>query len=702
MAKKTRKAEIESRVLEFLDSHKNNYFSLKNLSQSLHLRKHEYKILQEVMNKLKRDGEVVLKNRQFGIKTSPQSQMVTGIFDAGSLVRGYSYAFVKCPDGDIFIDSEDISNAYHNDEVLVEIKYKRRGLLYGKVMKVNKRANDYLTGNIDHYQGKNYFLPDLAMIHTTFKITDLNNAKKGDKVLLKIEDWGSRESNQKPAGKVTEILGKAGNTRTEELALIKQFDLPLEFPEEVIGEAAKLDEVITEEEIQRRKDFRNLTTLTIDPSSAKDYDDAISLEIKDGKYVLYVHIADVTHYVRPGNNLFNEAVERGNSFYFPRSVIPMLPERLSNKICSLRPDEDKLTLSVVTTFDRNYNIEEQYVCESLIRSSARLNYEEVDDLFEEREHTIPSEIVQILLELRKLSEELSKRRYARGYIPFDMPDTEFEFDEDGNLSGITRSRETESHKLIENCMLLANEYTAELLHRKGKKAIYRIHEYPDEDSVRKILDLLTYYRLKYKKNQKTQKLIQGLLTSMPNEEYHRVFDPIILRSMKKARYDTEPIGHFGLATRYYTHFTSPIRRICDLAVHHLIRQHIWKQKYGADFQPNTIKEIADRASEQESLADNAERETSYQFIKLFMKDRIGETYQGLVVNMNNNNIIVELNDLPVSGIIPLSSLKDDKYNFYSRYMELIGKRGKRVFRLLDRLTVKLERIDFDLIFSLVE
>jgi len=576
MAKKTRKAEIESRVLEFLDSHKNNYFSLKNLSQSLHLRKHEYKILQEVMNKLKRDGEVVLKNRQFGIKTSPQSQMVTGIFDAGSLVRGYSYAFVKCPDGDIFIDSEDISNAYHNDEVL------------------------------------------------------------------------------------------------------------------------------TEEEIQRRKDFRNLTTLTIDPSSAKDYDDAISLEIKDGKYVLYVHIADVTHYVRPGNNLFNEAVERGNSFYFPRSVIPMLPERLSNKICSLKPDEDKLTLSVVTTFDRNYNIEEQYVCESLIRSSARLNYEEVDDLFEEREHTIPSEIVQILLELRKLSEELSKRRYARGYIPFDMPDTEFEFDEDGNLSGITRSRETESHKLIENCMLLANEYTAELLHRKGKKAIYRIHEYPDEDSVRKILDLLTYYRLKYKKNQKTQKLIQGLLTSMPNEEYHRVFDPIILRSMKKARYDTEPIGHFGLATRYYTHFTSPIRRICDLAVHHLIRQHIWKQKYGADFQPNTIKEIADRASEQESLADNAERETSYQFKKLFMKDRIGETYQGLVVNMNNNNIIVELNDLPVSGIIPLSSLKDDKYNFYSRYMELIGKRGKRVFRLLDRLTVKLERIDFDLIFSLVE
>jgi len=702
MTNKNRKIEIESRVLEFLKDNKNSYFSLKELSQALQLRKHEYKSLQEVMNKLKRDNDVILKNRQFGIKTSPQSQKVEGVFDAGSLVRGYSYAFVNCPSGDIFIDSEDISNAYHGDKVLVEIRYKRRGLLYGRIVKVKRRANNFLTGNIDHYQGKYYFLPDLAMIHTTFQITDLRSARKGEKVLLQIENWGDRENNKKPAGKVTEILGKAGNTRTEELALIKQFDLPLEFPRDVNDEVSNLDDNIDDREIRRREDFRNITTITIDPSSAKDYDDAISLEITDDHYVLYVHIADVTHYVRPGNHLFEEAVKRGNSFYFPRSVIPMLPEKLSNKICSLRPDEDKLTLSVVTRFDRNYNIEDQYICESLIRSSARLNYDEVDNIFEGRKHTIPEEIVHILKELRKLSQELSSRRYARGYIPFDMPDTEFEFDDEGNISAIKRSRETESHKLIENCMLLANEYTAELLHKKGKRSIYRIHENPDEDSVRKILDLLSYYRIKYKKNQKTQKLIQGLLTSMPNEDYHRVFDPIILRSMKKARYDTEPIGHFGLAIKYYTHFTSPIRRVCDLAVHHLIRQHIWKQKYGDNFQAKTVREIAERASEQESLADNAERETSYQFKKLYMKDKVGENYQGLVVNMNNNNMIVELNDLPVSGIIPLSSLKDDKYNFYSRYMELIGKRGKRVFRLMDKLTVKLERIEFDLVFSLVE
>ena len=702
MTNKNRRDEIEKLILDLLKKNPSSYFTLKDISENISLRKHEHKELRDIMNSLKRDEKIVLRNKQFGIKSAPQQKIVEGVFDAGSLVRGYSYAFVNAKDGDIFIDSEDISNAYHNDRVKVEIKYRRRGLLYGKVISISKRANVNLTGNIDSYQGRNFLVPDLARIHTTFEITDLKGAKKNQKVVLLVEDWGNRELNKRPRGKVSEILGEAGDTRIEELALIKQFDLPLYFPETVLQETNKLSEEITESVIHKRRDLRKLLTFTIDPETAKDYDDAISLEINDREYVLYVHIADVSYYIGTGSALFNEAVTRGNSFYFPRTVIPMLPEKISNKICSLRPDEDKLTLTVITHFDKLLNIKDQTVCESVIRSAARLTYEEVDQLFEGGKSEIPEEIASILEELRQISAGLTKKRYDLGYIPFNMPDTNFRYDEEGNISEIVTERETESHKLIENCMLLANEYTAKLLHKKTEKGMYRIHEDPDPGSIDKILGLLTYYKIKYKKNQKVQKLIQGLLLSMPNEDYHRVFDPLILRSMKKARYDTIPIGHFGLAMQHYTHFTSPIRRICDLVVHHLIRQHIWQQGSSHSLKPRNLQNIADNASERELLSDSAERETASQFKKLYMKDKIGEVYQALIVNMNNNNIIVELDDIPVSGIVPLASLTDDNYNFYSRYMELIGKRGKRVFRILDRITVKLDRIDFDLTFSLVE
>ena len=702
MSNQKRLEEIEKIVLGFLEENRNRYYSLKDLSRLLPLRKHEHKNLKEILNSLKREGKIILKNRQFGVKSEPKSKIVTGKFDAGSLVRGYSYAFVNTPEGDIFIDSEDISNAYHNDEVLVEIKYKRRGLFYGRIQSIKKRANTHLTGNIEHYQKRYYFIPDLGKIHTTFEISDLAGAKPNQKVNLKVEDWGNREENKKPKGKVVEILGEAGDTKIEELALIKQFELPLEFTAEIMDEVALLDEKIDKEEIERRKDLREILTLTIDPQSAKDYDDAISYVLNDSKHYLYVHIADVSYYIRTDSNLFNEAVTRGNSFYFPRTVIPMLPERLSNKICSLRPDEDKLTMTVLTVFDNEFNIVEQSVFESVIRSSARLNYEEVDALFEDKEHGIEPAVAETLQQLRKISAVLSERRYSKGYIPFNMPDTDFVFDDEGNIKNMIRSSETESHKLIENFMLLANEYTATILHKKADEAIYRVHEYPDEGSVDKILTLLNYYRIKHKKNQRMHKLIQGLLASMPNRDYHRVFDPLILRSMMKARYDTLPLGHFGLAMKNYTHFTSPIRRVCDLAVHHLIREYILRQNDGHRIKPGLLKKIADTASEREIHADNAERETAYQFKKIFMKDKIGEIYTGLVVNMNNNNIIVELDDIPVSGLIPLSSLQDDYYSFYSRYMEIIGKRGKRVFRLLDRLKVKLERIDFDLVFSLIE
>lgn len=702
MANLKRKKQIEERVIKLLEKSKDNTFYLKDLADSVPIGKHEYRYLVEVVNNLKREGKIVLRSRQYGSRSQPESKTtIKGTFDAGSLVRGYSYAFVISEKGDIFIDSEDISNAYNGDEVLIEIKYRRKGLLYGKVKEVIKRAFSHLSGDLNSYQGRHFFVPDLAKIHTTFEVSDLNGAAVNDKVLLEITDWGNRDLNTTPKGRVIEIIGKAGNTGTEEISLIKQFELPLSFSDTVLEEANGLPLDISESEIKRRKDFRDLPTFTIDPKTAKDYDDAISLVIKDSKYILYVHIADVSYYVSTDSELFNESVKRGNSFYFPRTVVPMLPERISNKICSLRPAEDKLTMTVITEFNKDFRVLKQSLCESVIRSSARLNYEEVDSFFAGKEHGIPEEIAGSLSVLRRISAHLSKERHAKGYIPFNMPDTVFEFSEEGKISDIIRTRETESHKLIENFMLLANEYTAHLLSSKAKSLIFRVHEFPEESSVEKILKLLTYYRIRYKKNLKTQKLIQQLLKAMPNDDYHRVFDPMILRSMKKARYDTDPIGHFGLAMEHYTHFTSPIRRICDLTIHHLIRQTLMNAKGKQSLNSRRLINIAETASEREIFADTAERETAYRFKKLYMHERIGDMFRALVVNINNNNIIVELDELPVTGVIPINSLDED-FSFYSRYMELIGRNTNRTIRLLDRLTVRLERIDFDMKFSLLD
>ncbi|MBW6516681.1 MAG: hypothetical protein K0B81_08740, partial [Candidatus Cloacimonetes bacterium] len=256
MPNKNRREEIEKLIIDYLEKNRNSYYSLRDLTQLLPLRKHEHRELRDIMNSLKRDGKIILRNKQFGIKSSPQQKIVEGKFDAGSLVRGYSYAFVNNKNGDIFIDSEDISSAYHGDTVRVEIKYRRRGLLYGKVLKIVKRANDKLSGNIDAYQGRYYLVPDLARIHTTFDITDRGGAKVNDKVHLQIEDWGNREMNKRPRGKVIEILGTAGDTKVEELALIKQFELPLFFPDEVIAETEKLNDEVDENTLHNRKDFR--------------------------------------------------------------------------------------------------------------------------------------------------------------------------------------------------------------------------------------------------------------------------------------------------------------------------------------------------------------------------------------------------------------------------------------------------------------
>ncbi|MBN1327396.1 MAG: VacB/RNase II family 3'-5' exoribonuclease, partial [Candidatus Cloacimonetes bacterium] len=472
----------------------------------------------------------------------------------------------------------------------------------------------------------------------------------------------------------------------------------LEFPTEVIRELETINEEMTENDAKDRQDLRDLPTITIDPVSAKDYDDAIGYIATDSNIKLYVHIADVSHYVKPELKLFEEAVKRGNSYYFPKMVIPMLPEKLSNKVCSLRPDEDKLTMTVETIFDSDFNIIRQKAYQSIIKSDARFSYDEIDDLFEGKKNEIKPELAEMLRNMLALSRELDKKRIKRGYIKLNLPETEFIFNDEGIVIDLKRSNETESHVLIENFMLLANEFVAQKL--SDKPTLYRIHEYPDEEKILSLQEILSNYKLTLTDLNDLHHSLQKVLAEMKEENYHRVFDKIILRSFRKARYSTENPGHFGLAMDTYTHFTSPIRRICDLIVHLQLKDRLTGKP--DRFSRGELENYAGKASECEKIADESEREVEIKNKLLFMKKQIGEEFTGIIVGVQPSSLLVELDSLPVSGRVELSTLKDDYYEYFEKHQEIVGKRYGKIYKLTDPVRVMISKIDDDIYLNILK
>ncbi len=640
------------------------------------------------------------------IKTS-DNPFVTGTFDASPLAKNLSFAFVIMEnEDDILVSSEDTLNAYHGDIVEVEVMKRGGNKRSGIIRKVIQRKKTKFVGTVANVHQKGIFTCDSFKIHTTFNITNYQQEYFGKKVVIEIDNWGNKLMNQLPQGHVSEVLGDSGVPEVELLAVIKDFDLPLEFPENVIKEALLIDEKISQEEIDRRSDYRNLFTITIDPISAKDFDDAISLEeLNDGKIRLYVHIADVAHYLRFDSALFAEALERGNSYYFPKKVLPMLPEILSNKICSLRPDEEKLTLTVITDFDASGLINHQEVRESVINSNARLTYEEVDLLFEGKEHPLNEDVVKMLNSMKKLSKVLSRKRHQLGYLRFDLPEVEYVFDDDGYLVDLKRSRETDSHTLIENFMLIANEYVAEKLTKIAPATMYRIHEEPDEADLMKVKDILKFHKIDFKIEKDINKTWQNVLESLPTEEYHRVFDRIILRSMKKAKYSTAHIAHFGLGIDTYTHFTSPIRRLCDLIVHAQLKKHLFNKSvgevHGKDLSPASIFNYAGIATQKEVVADESERAMEQKIMLSFMKKKVGESYKGIIISLTNSGIIIELDQLPVRGVVKYASLTDDYYELYDRIKVLKGRRKGKIYKLADQVEVQISMVSDDIYFNIL-
>ncbi|MDP2173373.1 MAG: VacB/RNase II family 3'-5' exoribonuclease [Candidatus Cloacimonadaceae bacterium] len=700
---------LKDQIKAVLEEAHANAMSYNEMVVALKLNKREKAILPESLNAMLSEGVVEKNKRKFRLlKPSPikeqspatsSPKLIEGIFDATPLSRNYSYAFVRTETGDFFISSEDILNAYHNDKVMIEPHYKKGKSDYARIRRVISRANENLAGDIREHQNRKLFICSNPKIHNWFEVLDVGAAKDGDKVILNVSNWGNPVSGKMPAGKVTEVLGLSGDPQVELLAVLRQYDLPMEFPEPVICEVNLIPEEISAEMISHRKDLRKLYTFTIDPASAKDFDDAISLEKHDSGWTLYVHIADVAHYVGLDSLTFAESAKRGNSFYFPKKVIPMLPERLSNKICSLRPDEDKLCLTVITDFDQKAKVKNQSLHESVIRSDARLSYEEVDDLFDGKSTIMDEALTSRLHESRTLSKLLSEKRLASGYIMFDLPEIEYHYDEEGFVHRLGLSEETDSHKLIENFMLVANEFVAEKLTQQSPHSMYRIHEDPDLTKIERVIETLSYYGISFYMKETLNLSMQYLLRSMPSPEFHKVFDRIVLRSMKKAKYSTEHVRHFGLGMETYTHFTSPIRRLCDLVIHHLCKSYICKSGKHK-ISTNQLKLWANTASERELIADQAERDIERIYYLAYMKSHVGEKFKGLVIATNSSSLIVRLDEIPVSAVLKVAKLRGGGWTYYDKEMRFVNGRTGEYYQLTDRVKVQVVDVSDDIYLEL--
>lgn len=701
----------QRKIVKILEDTSNKGLSYNEIVVKCSATKSEKSLYKAAISSLHELGVLVKTQKKYKLKDYHQDnsvipreispQLLEGVFDATSLSRNYSFAFVRTEKGDFYVSSEDTLNAYHNDKVGIEPYFRAGKPDRCIVRRIIDRANTRMAGDLRSSGNKLLFICSSPKIHNWFSILDTGGARENQKVVLEVTNWGNPKTSIAPSGKVIEILGDSGDPAVELMAVLRQFQLPLEFPSSVLDSLTSISDTIGEFELSKRKDYRGLLTYTVDPSSAKDFDDAISIQrINDG-WRLYVHIADVAHYVKPDSPIFQEAVQRGNSFYFPKKVIPMLPEMLSNGVCSLRPDEDKLTMSVVTDFDGNGAILRQEMVESIIRSNIRLAYEQVDAFFESGLLELDSEIKTALTESRKLSSLLSRKRMDAGYIFFDLPEIEFHYDSEGFLHKMSLAEETESHKMIENFMLVANEYTAKKLAQVSPSVMYRIHEDPDWEKLEKLFETLGSYGIECSIRENPNKTVQGILHSLPNPDYHRVFDRIILRSMKKAKYTTEHQRHFGLAIEYYTHFTSPIRRLCDLVIHHLCKTYICKSQTFA-FKPKQVAFYATVSSERELLADEAEREIERIYKLAYLKDKVGERFTGMVIGTNSSGLLVRLNEIPLTAVLRSSNFISRSFVYLDREMRFINKSTGYYYQLLDKVIVQIVEVSDDVYLEFAE
>lgn len=597
----------------------------------------------------------------------------------------------------IFIAERNSAHALNGDKVKIQLHAKRKGAdPEGEVIEILESQRRTITGKLQVTKGFAFLVTeDKTLANDIFIPKEkLKGGKTGDKAVVRITEWPEEAKN--PLGEVVDILGEAGNNDAEMNAILAEFDLPYKYPENVEKAANKISEVITEEEIGKREDFRQITTFTIDPKDAKDFDDALSAQkLEDGTWEVGVHIADVTHYVKSESLIDREAYSRATSVYLVDRTIPMLPERLCNQICSLRPNEEKLCFSVIFKLNSNAEVLQSRIARTVIKSNRRFTYEEAQNIIETGEGDYKEEI----LALNELAKKLREKRFKAGAIAFDRYEVKFDIDETGKPLGTYVKVSKEANKLIEEFMLLANQTVAEFIGKtknKTKKTfVYRIHEQPDPERLRDFSSFISRFGYKMRtEGSKTDisKNINKLLDSVQGKPEENLIETLAIRSMQKARYTTDNIGHYGLAMDYYTHFTSPIRRYPDMMVHRLLERY---QAGGRSVIKNKYEDYCKHCSDMESVAANAERASiKYKQVE-FMKDKLGQVFDGVVSGVTEWGLYVELNENKCEGLIPIRDLDDDYYEFDEKNYCLLGRRTKRTYQLGDLITVKVAQANLE-------